>query len=175
MAMCTKLRGLRKEILEKAHVPPYSMHLGSTKLYQDLKTMFWWRGMKKDIDMYVKRCLTCQQVKAEHQRQFGGHREKDLPLIEFDYNYSYHTFIVNVTLWYGRKCRSPIHWVEVGEREILGPKIIEQTVLAIEKIVLKRLKADIKAMKIREERACNFLKVTKYPQSGVYKESITFR
>ncbi|XP_052171592.1 uncharacterized protein LOC127787570 [Diospyros lotus] len=35
---------------------------------------------------------------------------------------------------YGRKCRSPVHWNEVGERKILGPEIVEQTVQAIEKI-----------------------------------------
>ncbi|KAK6133882.1 hypothetical protein DH2020_032372 [Rehmannia glutinosa] len=35
---------------------------------------------------------------------------------------------------YGRRCRSPIYWDEVGERRILGPEIVEQTVKVIEKI-----------------------------------------
>ena len=36
-------------------------------MYQDLKHYYWWRRMKKDIVAYVSKCLTCQQVKAEHQ------------------------------------------------------------------------------------------------------------
>nr|GEV01838.1 hypothetical protein [Tanacetum cinerariifolium] len=32
------------------------------------KDRYWWSGMKKDIDVYVSRCLTCLKVKAEHQR-----------------------------------------------------------------------------------------------------------
>lgn len=35
---------------------------------------------------------------------------------------------------YGKKCRSPIYWDEVGEHKILGPEIVGQTVRAIEKI-----------------------------------------
>ncbi|KAL5549630.1 hypothetical protein UlMin_004861 [Ulmus minor] len=41
-------------------------------MYQDLKERFWWSGMKKEVAEYVAKCLTCQKVKAEHQRP-GGH------------------------------------------------------------------------------------------------------
>jgi hypothetical protein len=58
---------LRKEILDKAHKAQYTVHLGSTKMYQDLKKIYWWSGMKRDIAEYVARCPTCQQVKAKHQ------------------------------------------------------------------------------------------------------------
>ena len=37
-------------------------------MYRDLRRQFWWPGMKKDLALFVSRCLTCQQVKAEHQR-----------------------------------------------------------------------------------------------------------
>ena len=40
-------------------------------MYQDLKLMFRWSGMKKDIAEYVSRYLTCQKVKSEHKR-LGG-------------------------------------------------------------------------------------------------------
>jgi hypothetical protein len=40
-------------------------------LYLDLKTRYWWRGMKKEITQYVTRCDTCQQTKAEHQKPAG--------------------------------------------------------------------------------------------------------
>ena len=62
---------LRKNILEEAHSSSYAMHPGSTKMYQDLKLHYWWPGMKKDIVEFVAKCLTCQQVKAEHQVPSG--------------------------------------------------------------------------------------------------------
>ncbi|GKF31921.1 putative reverse transcriptase domain-containing protein [Tanacetum coccineum] len=37
-------------------------------MYHDLRDMYWWPGMKRDIATYVSKCLTCSQVKAEHQR-----------------------------------------------------------------------------------------------------------
>ena len=58
--------GIKRKILYEAHTTPYSMHPGTTKMYQDLKNHFWWPGMKKDIVEYVARCLTCQQVQDEH-------------------------------------------------------------------------------------------------------------
>ena len=62
---------LRRRILEEAHKTPYTLHPGSTKMYLDLKGSFWWFGMKRDVADYVKQCLTCQQVKGEHQRPGG--------------------------------------------------------------------------------------------------------
>jgi len=62
---------LRKELLQESHNSTFSTHPGSTKMYQDLKTHYWWPGMKRDIAEYVARCLTCQQVKAEHQKPGG--------------------------------------------------------------------------------------------------------
>ena len=59
---------LRKEIMKKAHFSAYSIHPGSTKMYHDLKDTYWWNGMKRDIADFVSKCLTCQQVKLEHQR-----------------------------------------------------------------------------------------------------------
>ena len=40
---------LRKRILDKAHLSRYSIHLGSNKMYQDLKQRFWWTRMKREI------------------------------------------------------------------------------------------------------------------------------
>ena len=60
--------GLRQRILQEAHNAPYSVYPGVTKMYQDVKGMYWWNGMKKDVAQYVASCLTCQQVKFEYQR-----------------------------------------------------------------------------------------------------------
>ncbi|KAL0285964.1 UNVERIFIED_CONTAM: Transposon Ty3-G Gag-Pol polyprotein [Sesamum calycinum] len=62
---------LRTEIMHEAHYAPYAMHPGSTKMYRDLRPYYWWPTMKKDVAEFVARCLTCQQVKAEHQAPAG--------------------------------------------------------------------------------------------------------
>ena len=62
---------VRREIMEETHSSAYAMHSGSTKMYHTLKEHYWWKGMKRDIAEFVSRCLTCQQVKAEHQKPAG--------------------------------------------------------------------------------------------------------
>jgi len=62
---------LRKQIVEEAHNTHYSVHLGGTKMYRDLRQYFWCNNMKKEVTKYVDKCLTCQNVKAEHQRPVG--------------------------------------------------------------------------------------------------------
>ncbi|MBZ2164432.1 hypothetical protein K8B34_20955, partial [Alteromonas stellipolaris] len=59
---------LRRELFDEAHRTKYTVHLGSTKMYKDLKRHFWWNNMHKDVAQYVSKCFTCQQVKVEHQR-----------------------------------------------------------------------------------------------------------
>ena len=67
--MCVlEIGELKIEIMEEAHSSTYAMHLGSTKMYHTLREHYWWKGMKKEIVDFVSRCLTCQQVKAEHQK-----------------------------------------------------------------------------------------------------------
>ena len=61
----------KKHILYKAQNIPYTMHLGITKMCENLKNHFWWSSMKKNVVDYMAKCLTCQQVKVEHQR-LGG-------------------------------------------------------------------------------------------------------
>ena len=266
---------LKDEILSEAHDSRYSVHPGSTKMYQDLKKHYWWPNMKREIADWVSRCLTCQRVKAEHQRpsgllqpleipewkwehitmdfivglpqtrckhdaiwvvidtltksahflpisdkytieklvsiyikeivtrhgvhvsivsdrdarftsrfwqsfqeclgtklnlstayhpqtdgqsertiqtiedmlracslDFKGNWDDHLPLVEFAYNNSYHSSIgmAPYEALYGRKCRSPICWDEIGEKRLLGPELIEQTKQSVDRIK-KRLVA----------------------------------
>ncbi|GKA67848.1 putative reverse transcriptase domain-containing protein, partial [Tanacetum coccineum] len=60
---------------------------------------------------------------------FGKGWDKHLPLIEFSYNNSYHTSIKAAPFeaLYGRKCRSPICWAEVGDAQLTGPEIVRET------------------------------------------------
>src|SRR5687767_15949628 len=60
--------GLRELILEEAHSSQYSIHPGSTKMYRNLRDIYWWNGMKRDIVEYVAKFPNCQEVKIEHQK-----------------------------------------------------------------------------------------------------------
>ncbi|KAI3698179.1 hypothetical protein L6452_31291 [Arctium lappa] len=257
-----KVGGNRELLLEVAHKSKYSIHPGSTKMCRDLKLHYWWPIMKLDVAHYVKRCVTCLQVKAEHQRpygslqsleilewkwehitmdfmtklpktlrghdtiwvivdrltksahflamqetlsmdklaklyidevifrhgvplsivldcdsrftshfwdglqkefgthvklsttyhpqtdgqsertiqtledmlrscviDFGGSWDSHLPLVEFAYNNSYHSSIgmAPFEALYGRKCRTPVCWLEAGEKQFLGPEIVQET------------------------------------------------
>ncbi|KAL0534123.1 hypothetical protein IC582_028404 [Cucumis melo] len=62
---------IKTELLSEAHSSPFSMHPGSTKMYQDLKRVYWWRNMKREVAEFVSRCLVCQQVKAQRQKPAG--------------------------------------------------------------------------------------------------------
>ena len=61
---------------------------------------------------------------------FGGSWEDHLYLAEFSYNNSYHASIKMAPFeaLYGRRCRSPLCWDDIGERLMLAPELIEQTV-----------------------------------------------
>ncbi|KAF5808044.1 putative nucleotidyltransferase, Ribonuclease H [Helianthus annuus] len=260
---------LRTLLMDEAHKSCYSIHPGSDKMYKDLRTRYWWPGMKKDIALYISKCLTCLKVKAEHQHpsglleqpeipvwkweniamdiitklprtkkghdaiwvvvdrltksahflpihegfsaerlakiyvdeivsrngvplniisdrdarfssrflrtmqsamgtqlnlsttyhpqtdgqtertiqtledmlracviDFGGSWDSHLPLIEFSYNNSYHSSI-NMPPFealYGRKCRSPVCWNEIGEAQLTGPDLILETTDKVKKV-----------------------------------------
>nr|GEX42645.1 reverse transcriptase domain-containing protein [Tanacetum cinerariifolium] len=65
---------------------------------------------------------------------FGKGWERHLPLVEFSYDNSYHASIKAAPFeaFYGRKCRSPVCWAKVGDAQLNGPEIIQETT---EKIV----------------------------------------
>ncbi|KAL4388250.1 hypothetical protein GQ457_09G016270 [Hibiscus cannabinus] len=237
---------LKKEILDEAHQSSFSIHPGSLKMYKDLKPLYWWPGMKAAITDYVSRCLTCQEVKIEHQAptgllqplkfpqwkwekitmdfvtglpitprkndavwvivdrftksahfipvrvnlssdilaelyirekalgtrvnlstafhpqtngqserviqiledmlracviDFGRNWEKSIPLVEFAYNNSYQTSIQMAPFeaLYGRRCRTPVCWSELGENKVLGPQLLKETEEQVQ-VIHNRLK-----------------------------------
>jgi hypothetical protein len=71
MTCVPEIDSLRETILREAHDSAYSIHPGSTKMYQDLKQKYWWYGLKKDVVSHVALCDVCQRVKTEHQRHAG--------------------------------------------------------------------------------------------------------
>ncbi|KAD3336655.1 hypothetical protein E3N88_32174 [Mikania micrantha] len=75
----TRNGDIRSRILDEAHKSRYSIHPGATKMYQDLRKDYWWPGMKFNVMQYVNKCLTCAQVKAEHQKPYGYVQPLEVP------------------------------------------------------------------------------------------------
>ena len=61
-----QLTDLREKILREFHCSRFVVHPGGTKMYQDLRRQYYWSKMKRHVGDFVRRCLKCQQVKAEH-------------------------------------------------------------------------------------------------------------
>ncbi|GJT23955.1 putative reverse transcriptase domain-containing protein [Tanacetum coccineum] len=70
---------VRTLIMDEAHNSKYHVHPGADKMYYDLRDRYWWPGMKKDIAVYVSKCLTCLKVKAEHHRPSGLLQQPEIP------------------------------------------------------------------------------------------------
>ncbi|KAI3682967.1 hypothetical protein L1987_83381 [Smallanthus sonchifolius] len=193
---------LRTKILDEAHKSRYSIHPGTNKMYQDLRKEYRWPGMKHEMTKYVSKCLTCSQVKAEHQKpygkiqpldipewkwehitmdfitklprtakghdtiwsertiqtledmlraciiDFGGNWDSHLPLAEFSYNNSHHTTIgmPPYEMLYGRRCRTPICWGEIGQKELGSLEVVRETSERFDQI-----KARMKAIQDRQK------------------------
>ncbi|GJY86946.1 putative reverse transcriptase domain-containing protein [Tanacetum coccineum] len=216
---------LRTVIMHESHKSKYSIHLGSDKMYQDMKKLYWWPNMKDDIAtyattlfgrsmmltpksaifvpmretdpldklarMYLKEVVTrhgipvsiiCDRdprfasnfwkslqnalgtnldMSTAYHPQTDGQSERTiqtledmlracaidfgkgwvnhLPLVEFSYNNSYHASIKAAPFeaLYGRKCRLPVCWAEVGEEEYADLKRKQRNISHRDKVMLK--------------------------------------
>src|ERR1051325_7148683 len=75
---------LKRMILEESHRSNLSIHPGATKMYQDLRKLFWWSGMKREVAQFVYACLTCQKSKVEHQKSAGLMQPLEIPEWKWD-------------------------------------------------------------------------------------------
>ena len=66
-----QLTELREQILREFHCSRFAVHPGGTKIFQDLRRQYYWSNMKRHVEDFVRRCLTCQQIKTEHQKPEG--------------------------------------------------------------------------------------------------------
>nr|GEW64581.1 putative reverse transcriptase domain-containing protein [Tanacetum cinerariifolium] len=143
---------LRELIMLESHKSKYSVHLGSDKMYQNLKKLYWWPNMKAEIATYYgsgKTLLWILLLSYQRRRlvkiQFRlGYTHT---FVEFSYN-SYHTSIKASPFeaLYDRKCRSPICWIEFGDAQLTGPKIVHETT---EKII--QIKKCIQVVRYRQK------------------------
>ncbi|GJT83493.1 hypothetical protein Tco_1057835 [Tanacetum coccineum] len=95
------------------------------------------------IDGQSERTIqTLEDMLRECVMDFGGSWDIHLPLVEFSYNNSYLSSVrcASFEALYGRKCRSPILWVEIREGKLIGPEIVQETTEKISQIK-DRLKA----------------------------------
>ena len=126
-------------------------------------TSHFWRTFKKGLGTQVKLstayhpqmdgkadCIiqTLEEMLRSCAIDFKGNWYNHLPLIEFSYNnsYSLSVSIVPFEELYGRRCRSPVWWFEVGESSLLYPDIIYD---ALEKVwvITDRLKTSYSRQK----------------------------
>ena len=65
--------------MEEGHRSSLSIHPRAIKMYQDLKQVFWWPDMKKEVNEFVLACLVCQKAKIQHQKPSGKLHKKNCP------------------------------------------------------------------------------------------------
>ncbi|GJX30479.1 putative reverse transcriptase domain-containing protein, partial [Tanacetum coccineum] len=101
-------------------------------------TSRFWQSMKETLEDMLRVCVL----------EFGGSWDVHLLLVEFSYNHSYHSSVrcTPFEALYGRKCRSPIMWDEVGERQLIGPELVQETTKKISQI-----KDKLKAVRDRQK------------------------
>nr|GEV39536.1 hypothetical protein [Tanacetum cinerariifolium] len=140
----SRFDGLRNLVMHESHKSKYSIHPGSDKMYQDLKSLYWWPNMKADIATYVSKCLTCVKealgtnldTSTAYHPQMNGESEMTykcwkiccVPAAPYE-------------ALYERKCRSPVCYSEVGDSHLTDPELISDTIEKIVKIKNRLLAA----------------------------------
>jgi len=139
-------------------------------LYQteELNLRLTFGGLFKRLEDMLRACIL----------DFKGNWDDHLALIEFAYNNSYHSSIkmAPYEALYGRRCRSPVGWFEVGETELYGPDLIHQAIEKV-KVIQERLRmAQSRQKSYSDVRRCDlefevgdwvFLKIS--PMKGVMR------
>jgi hypothetical protein len=84
--------------------------------------------------------------------EYQGSWDKNLPWAKFSYNNSYQESLkmAPCEVLYGRRCRTPLNWIEPGEKVIFGPDIIEEA-----ESIVHRIQENLKAVKSRRETYAN--------------------
>ena len=70
--------------MDESHLSKLSIHPRSSKMYQELRSRYWWTKMKKEITAYVARCDTCCRVKAIHMKPTGMLQPLSVPSWKWD-------------------------------------------------------------------------------------------
>ncbi|GJQ97305.1 putative reverse transcriptase domain-containing protein [Tanacetum coccineum] len=181
--------GVRKLIMDEAHTSRYLVHPGADKMYYDLRDLYWWPGMKRDIVELTKSAhflpiredykteklarIYINEIVARHgvpvsiisdrDGRFASHLWQALQkalCTKLHMSTAYHPETDGQSerniqtlkdcapfeAIYGRKCRSPVIWTEVGEIWLIGPEILQETT---EKII--QIKERLKTARSRQK------------------------
>jgi hypothetical protein len=75
---------LKNKLMDKPHLSKLFIHLGSSKMHQEVRPSYWWTKMKKEIAAYVDRCDTCCRVKDVHMKPAGLLQPLSVPSWNWD-------------------------------------------------------------------------------------------
>nr|GFC10653.1 DNA/RNA polymerases superfamily protein [Tanacetum cinerariifolium] len=120
-------------------------------------------------DQFERTIQTLEDMLCSYALEWTGNWDDYICLVEFAYNNSWHASIkcAPFEMLYGRKCRAPIYWNQVGERVIEGPKMIEVTneKVAVSKEKLKEARTHQKSYADKHRRGYKYhpLYVISYP------------
>ncbi|GJW40587.1 putative reverse transcriptase domain-containing protein [Tanacetum coccineum] len=153
--------------MDKAHRSKYPVHPGADKMYYDLRDRYWWPGMKKDIAEYDYKMdrlarLYLNEIVARHGVPISIISDRDSRFTSrfwqsmqealgtrLDMSTAYNPQTDGQSeraSWTSGECRSPIMWAEVGEGQLIGPELVQETTEKISQIN-DRLKAALSPWK----------------------------
>lgn len=72
-------KDMREEVSKELHQSRLAVHPGGNKMYHNLKRIFWWPSLKRDIATFVAKCFVCQQVKGERKKKGGMLQPLEVP------------------------------------------------------------------------------------------------
>nr|GEU50120.1 putative reverse transcriptase domain-containing protein [Tanacetum cinerariifolium] len=148
--------GVRKLIMDEAYTSRYSVHLGTDKTYYDLRDLYRWPGIKRDIVEYTvmvdshhlwqalqKALGTKLHMSTAYHPETDGQSEYTIQTIEdmlracvMDLGGSWDIHLLLI----------PVIWTEVGESQLIGPEIMQEMT---EKII--QIKERLKTARSRQK------------------------
>jgi hypothetical protein len=75
---------IQRIILKESHRSLYFAHPSVKKMYVDMKKLFFWLGMKRDVVHFISKCLECQEVKVDHHHPKGILQLHDVPMSKWE-------------------------------------------------------------------------------------------